>query len=55
MVDPWAGITCKAADYPARFKVRMQEWSQPSRSVWSDPMEPRWISATVDGEAPVFQ
>ncbi|NNA96074.1 hypothetical protein [Pseudomonas gessardii] len=67
VVDPWAGITCRAADYPAAFKARMQEWSQsgrrilisdggtPPRSVWSDPMEPRWISATVDGEAQVFQ
>lgn len=67
VVDPWAGITCRAADYPAQFKARMQEWSQsgrrilisdggtPPRSVWSDPMDPRWISATVDGEAQVFQ
>lgn len=67
VVDPWAGISCKAADYPAQFKARMQEWSQsgrrilisdggtPPRSVWSDPMEPRWIRATVDGEAQVFQ
>lgn len=66
VVDPWAGITCHAADYPAQFKARMQEWSQsgrrilisdggtPPRSVWSDPMEPRWITATVDGEAQVF-
>lgn len=66
VVDPWAGITCKASDYPARFKARMQEWSQqgrlilisngetPPRSVWSDPMEPRWIDATVNGEAQVF-
>ena len=67
VVDPWAGITCRAADYPALFKARMQEWSQsgrrilisdgatPPSSVWSDPMEPRWIAATVDGEAQVFQ
>lgn len=66
VVDPWAGITCKASDYPARFKARMQEWSQegrrilisdgqlPPSSVWSDPMEPRWINATVNGEAQVF-
>ncbi len=67
VVDPWAGITCRAADYPAQFKARMQEWSlsgrrilisdgaTPPSSVWSDPMEPRWITATVDGEAQVFQ
>ena len=66
IVDPWAGITCRASDYPAQFKARMQEWSQegrrilisdgntPPTSVWSDPMEPRWIDATVRGEAQVF-
>lgn len=66
VVDPWAGITCPAVDYPARFKARMQEWSHsgrrilisngktPPQSVWSDPMTPRWIDATVNGEAQVF-
>ncbi|MGY2376751.1 hypothetical protein ACW9IB_19815 [Pseudomonas sp. SDO524_S393] len=66
VVDPWAGITCPARDYPARFKQRMQEWSQsgrrilvsdgktPAQSVWSDPMTPSWIDATVNGEAQVF-
>ncbi len=66
VVDPWAGITCPASQYPAQFKARMQEWSNegrrilisdggtPPRSVWSDPMEPRWIEATVNGEAQVF-
>ncbi|NWA70067.1 hypothetical protein [Pseudomonas reactans] len=66
VVDPWAGITCPASQYPAQFKARMQEWSNegrrilisdggtPPRSVWSDPMEPRWIDATVKGDTQVF-
>jgi hypothetical protein len=66
IVDPWAGITCRAADYPAQFKARMQEWSREGRRilisdgntpptfVWSDPMAPQWIGTTVGVEAQVF-
>lgn len=66
VVDPWAGISCPASDYPAQFERRMQDWSRsgkqilisdggtPPQSVWRDPLDPAWINATVHGDAQVF-
>lgn len=66
VVDPWAGISCPASDYPVQFERRMQDWSRsgkqilisdggtPPQSVWRDPLDPAWINATVHGDAQVF-
>ena len=66
IVDPWAGISCPASDYPAQFERRMQDWSRsgkqilisdggtPAQWAWRDPLDPTWINATVHGDAQVF-
>ncbi|TWC52024.1 hypothetical protein FBY04_11550 [Pseudomonas sp. SJZ080] len=61
IVDPWAGISCRARDYTTELSAKMATWKSESKMIittdysvtpaqtgWADPTGPQW-SAAIDG------
>ncbi|CAD0328994.1 hypothetical protein NCPPB940_20830 [Xanthomonas hortorum pv. taraxaci] len=54
--DPWCNIACRANDYPAEFKEKMEKWDRAGKQVWLSgtgfvsPTSDEWISTVLGGE-----
>ncbi|MEG8063485.1 hypothetical protein G3N90_00830 [Xanthomonas hortorum pv. gardneri] len=54
--DPWCNIACRANDYPAEFKEKMEKWDRAGKQVclsgtgFVSPTSDEWISTVLGGE-----
>jgi hypothetical protein len=55
VIDPWANIHCAVADYPAKFRLKMAEWSGKGKEIsvgdgWidPDPTTTGWYARTIE-------
>jgi hypothetical protein len=54
--DPWSNIACRANDYPAAFRQRMEKWEADGKKVWLSgtgfvpPTTPQWMNSILYGE-----
>ncbi|HEY1399799.1 hypothetical protein [Roseateles sp.] len=48
--DPWANLSCRACDYPARFTEKMRKWALHGKRIygsaegWHSPLDPAWLA-----------
>ncbi len=54
VVDPWAGIVCKAANYVEEFRRKMNLWARNGKYIlnhgeWIFANDPAWLNAVVNG------
>lgn len=63
VVDPWAQIECKASEYVAQLKQKMDDWSLAGKQLfiadplspgtpqqWTSPKEPYWLDMLIKEE-----
>ncbi|WP_244171139.1 hypothetical protein [Xanthomonas populi] len=54
--DPWCNIACRANDYPAKFKEKMEKWDSAGKQVWLSgsgfvsQTSDEWMSTVLGGE-----
>ncbi|SDR08769.1 hypothetical protein SAMN04490186_3290 [Pseudomonas grimontii] len=66
IVDPWAGITCKAKDYTRMFERRMAQWEREGKTIWTSrsfgitgtfesPLDDAWIAEFREAKTPILK
>jgi hypothetical protein len=53
VIDPWANIACRVAEYPARLLTKLTQWSGQQKQVawqraWRSPSNPEYVAATLN-------
>ena len=58
VIDPWAGIVDRAANYGVRMQQKMEKWAEEGkhiycfrRKVWLKATDPRWLDAVLNARA----
>jgi hypothetical protein len=65
VTDPWANIECAAADFPALFKSKMQQWAYQGKYIyfdkpghgpgWYPPNDPDWLAVIDTPKFPIWR